>query len=74
MLFLSFLIEHIPYSIITNKDDLTKENVRIKQVSKENLYQGSIISKIIKRIANNHSLFQSKQQTQAADSKRKSSE
>ena len=34
---------------------------------KENGYQESIISKIIKRITNNHSLSQSKQQTQATD-------
>ena len=47
------------YSIITNKDDLTKENARIKQVVKENGYQESIISKIFKRITNNHSLSQS---------------
>ena len=33
------------YSIITNKDDLHKENTRIKQVLKENEYQKSIISK-----------------------------
>ena len=38
------------YSIITNKDDLHKENARIKQVLKENGYQESIISKIFKRI------------------------
>ena len=44
------------YSIITNKDDLHKENTRIKQVLKENGYQESIISKIFKRITNNHSL------------------
>ena len=36
------------YSIIPNKDDLTKENVRIK-----NGYQESIINKILKRITNN---------------------
>ena len=34
------------YTIITNKDDLCKENVRIKQVLKENGYHKSIISKI----------------------------
>ena len=34
---------------------------------KENGYQGSIISKILKRITNNHSLPQSQQQTQAID-------
>ena len=55
------------YSIITNKDDLHKENARIKQVLKENGYQESIISKIFKRITYNHSLSQSQQQTQAAD-------
>ena len=55
------------YSIITNKDDLDKENARIKQVLKENGYQESIISKIFKRITNNHSLPQSQQQMQATD-------
>ena len=55
------------YAIITNKDDLHKENARIKQVLKENGYQESIISKIFKRITNNHSLPQLQQQTQAAD-------
>ena len=55
------------YSIITNKDDLDKENARIKQVLKENGYQESIISKIFKRITNNHSLSQLQQQTQAAE-------
>ena len=53
------------YSIITNEDDLTKENSRIEQGLKENEYQESIISKIL-GIANNHSLSQSKQ-TQATD-------
>ena len=53
--------------IITNKDDLDKENTRIKQVLKENGYQESIISKIFKRITNNHSLPQSNQLTQATD-------
>ena len=55
------------YSIITNRDDLTKENARIKQVLKENGYQKSIFNKIFKRIINNRSLSQSQQQTQAAD-------
>ena len=55
------------YSIITNKDDLHKENARIKQVLKENGYQESIISKIFKRITNNHSLPQSQQLMQATD-------
>ena len=54
------------YAIITNKDDLTKENAKIKQVLKENGYQESIISKIFMRITSNHSLPQS-QQTQATD-------
>ena len=44
------------YSIITNKDNLHKENARMKQMLKENGYQESIISKIFKRITNNHSL------------------
>ena len=47
------------YSIITNKDDLHKENARIKQVLKENGYRESIINKIFRRITNNHSLPQS---------------
>ena len=34
------------HSIVTNKDDLHKENARIKLVLKENGYQESIISKI----------------------------
>ena len=55
------------YSIITNKDDLHKENARIKQVLKENGYQESIINKIFRKIANNHSLPQSQQLTQATD-------
>ena len=58
--------QYLHYSIITNKDDLTQENARIKQVLKENGYQESIISKIFKRITNNHSLSQS-QQAQATD-------
>ena len=49
------------YSIITNKDDLHEENARIKQVLKEYGYQESIIGKIFRRIANNHSLPQSQQ-------------
>ena len=55
------------YSIITNKDDLHKENARIKQLLKENGYQESIISKIFKRITKNHNLPQSQQLTQATD-------
>ena len=52
------------FSVIVNKDDLTKENARIKRVLKKNGYQASIISKIFKRITNNHSLFQWQEQTQ----------
>ena len=52
---------------ILHKDDLHKENTRIKQVLKENGYQENIISKIFKRITNNHSLPQLRQQMQAAD-------
>ena len=55
------------HSIITNKDDLHKENARIKQVLKENGYRESIINKIFRRITNNHSLPQSQQLTQATD-------
>ena len=55
------------YSIITNKNDLDKENARIKQVLKKNGYQESIISKIFKRITNNHSFPQSNQLMQATD-------
>ena len=63
----SFLFNRA-YSIITNKDDLRKENTEIKQVLRENGYQESIISKIFKRITdNNHSLPQSQQLTQATD-------
>ena len=49
------------YSVITNKDDLHEENARIKQVLKEYGYQESIISKIFRRVTNNHSLPQSQQ-------------
>ena len=55
------------YSIITNKDDLYKENAKIKQVLNQNGYQENIISKIFKGITNNHGLPQSQQQTQATD-------
>ena len=64
MLFPPHLIEHIP-SIITNKDDLHKENARIKQVLKENGYQDSIISKIFQR--NTTQLSQSQQLMQVTD-------
>ena len=53
------------YSIIINRDDFNKENAKIKQVLNKNGYQESIISKIFKRITNNHSLPQSQQLTQA---------
>ena len=55
------------YSITANKDDLTKENSRIKLVLKENRFQKRIIGKIYKKITSNHSLSQSQQQTQATD-------
>ena len=55
------------YSIITNKDDLTTENARTKQVLKENGYQEGIVNKIFKRITNDHRLSQPQQQTQATD-------
>ena len=55
------------YSIITSKDDLTKENARIKQVLKESGCQETIISKIFMRITNSHSLSKSQQQSQATD-------
>ena len=35
------------YSIITNNDNLHKENAKIKQVLKKNGYQESIINKIL---------------------------
>ena len=57
------------YSIITNKDNLHKENARIKQVLKENGYRESIVNKIFRRITNNNSLPQSQQLTQATDLK-----
>ena len=53
------------YSIITNEDDLNKENTRITQaLKKNNGYQKSIISTVLKRITDNHNLVQSKQLTQ----------
>ena len=57
------------YSIIANKDDLDKENARIKQMLKENGYKENIIGKVFKRITNNDSLPQSLQLTQATDIK-----
>ena len=53
-----------PYSIITNKDDLTKENTRIKQVLKESRYHKNISRKTFKRITNT---ALSHQQMQATD-------
>ena len=50
-------------SIIINKNDLTQESGIIKQVLNKNGYRESIISKIFKRVTNNHSLSQSQQQT-----------
>ena len=47
------------YFIITNKDDLHKEDARKEQVLKENGYKESIISKIYRRFTNNHSSPQS---------------
>ena len=47
------------YSIFPNKDDLTKDNAKIKQVLNGNEYQESIISKIFKGVTNSHSLSQS---------------
>ena len=44
------------YSIITNKDELTNENAKMKQVLKEYVYQESIISKTVRRITSHHSL------------------
>ena len=55
------------YSVITNKDDLHKENARIKQVLKKNGYRESIINKIFRKISNNHSLPQSQQLREATD-------
>ena len=48
-----------PYSIITNKDDLHKENARIKLVLKKNGYRESTNNKIFRKITHNHSLSQS---------------
>ena len=62
-----FSVFNRAYSIITSKDDLTKENARIKQVLKESGCQETIISKIFMRITNSHSLSKSQQQSQATD-------
>ena len=45
------------YSIITNKDDLHKENARIKQVLKENGYRESIINKIFRRVTDSEKVL-----------------
>ena len=55
------------YYIITNKDDSNIENPSIKQVLKESGCQESNISKIFKRITDNHGLSQSQRLTQATD-------
>ena len=65
MLFPPYLIEYIPQ--ITNKVDLYKENTRLKQVLKEKGYQESIMSKIFKRITNNHSLPKLQRQKHTTD-------
>ena len=64
---IAFSLFNRAYSIITNRDELHKENGRIKQVLKENGYRESIINKIFRRITNNHSLPQSQLLTQATD-------
>ena len=46
---------------------LIKEDVRIKQLLKENGYQETILSKIFNRITNNHNLFQPQQQRKATN-------
>ena len=63
---ISFLFNRA-YFIITNKDYSPKENATIQKALNENGYQESIISKIFKRITNNHSLSQSQKQTHATD-------
>ena len=52
-------------SIFTNKDDLTKENFRKRQVLKENGFHETIISKTFKRVTNNQILSLSQRQMQA---------
>ena len=59
VLFPPFLIKHIPLSKI--------EMALEKKMLKENGYQESIISKVFKRITNNHSLSESLQKTQSTD-------
>ena len=60
-------MENQRFLTLCYKDDLTKENGRIKQLLQENGYQESIISKFFKRITNTHSLSQLQQQAQATD-------
>ena len=66
--FVSCLLNRV-YSINANKDDLINENVRTKEVLKENGYQKSIVSKIFKRITNNHSLSQQTHVTDVQENK-----
>ena len=61
------VIFYSAYSILINKDDLTKQSAITKQVLKQNGYQESITCKFLKIITNNHSLSQSRQQAQATD-------
>ena len=60
------------YFVVTNKDDLRKENTRRKQVLKENGYQESITSKTFRIITNNHSLPQSQQRKPQIPKKKRS--
>ena len=62
------------YSIITNNNGLTKEKARIRQMLKENGHQESIVSKIFKRITNNHGLSCHNNKHKPHISKRKGSE
>ena len=64
VLFPPCLIEHISLSQITMAYTKKKKKHQNKASIKENGYQASIISKIFKRITNNHSLSQLQQQTQ----------
>ena len=58
-----FLLFNRAYSITTNKDDLTKENPRVKQMLKENEYQESTISKIFLKNYEQSQLASVKRQT-----------
>ena len=56
------------YSILTNRDDFTKENSRIKQVLNKTGYQKKKnMSNICSRNTNTNTLSQSQQQMQATD-------